>query len=144
MHLYSIKFIWKCLRNGGHFFDTKVQYRGSSVTQKVVWKGILKLYDLGSDISIQLLKTSIRITRMWNMISSPATPTVCLEQKSENFQSRKVALSMPSQYQNNCICIWDNLHFCLLVPMSPSKPVMLTFDLQSRKVLFIEIVFWHV
>ena len=35
-------------------------------------------------------------TRMWNMISSPATPTVCLEQKSENFQSRNVKLSMPS------------------------------------------------
>ena len=44
--------------------------------------------------------------------------------------------------KNNCI--WDNLQCCLLVPMSPSKPVMLTFDLQSRKVLFIEIVFWHV
>ena len=31
-------------------------------------------------------------TRMWNMISSPATPkacTVCLEQKSENFQSQR-------------------------------------------------------
>ena len=41
-------------------------------------------------------------------------------------------------------CIWDNLQYCLLVPRSPSKPVMLTFDLQSRKVLFIEIVFWHV
>ena len=25
-------------------------------------------------------------TRMWNMKSSPATPTVCLEQKSENFR----------------------------------------------------------
>ena len=42
--------------------------------------------------------------------------------------------------ENNCI--WDNnLQCCLLVPKSPSKPVMLTFDLQSRKVLFIEIVF---
>ena len=38
-------------------------------------------------------------TRMWNMISSPATPTVCLEQESENFQSRNVTLSMPSQYE---------------------------------------------
>ena len=38
-------------------------------------------------------------TRMWNMISSPATPTVCLEQKSENFQSHNVTLSMPSQSQ---------------------------------------------
>ena len=44
--------------------------------------------------------------------------------------------------KNNCI--WDNLQCCLLVPRSPSKHVMLTFDLQSRKVLFIEIVFWHV
>ena len=33
---------------------------------------------------------------MRNMISSPATPTVCLEQKSEYFQSRNVTLSMPS------------------------------------------------
>ena len=41
--------------------------------------------------------------------------------------------------ENNCI--WDNLQCCLLVPKSPSQPVMLTFDLQSRKVLFIEIVF---
>ena len=41
--------------------------------------------------------------------------------------------------KNNCI--WDNLQCCLLVPMSPLKPVMLTFDLQYRKVLFIEIVF---
>ena len=29
-------------------------------------------------------------TRMWNMISSPATPTVCPEQESENFQSHNV------------------------------------------------------
>ena len=35
--------------------------------------------------------------RMWNMISLPATPAVCLEQKSEYFQSRNVTLSMPSQ-----------------------------------------------
>ena len=36
--------------------------------------------------------------------------------------------------KNNCI--WDNLQCCLLVPRLPSrpKPVMLTFDLQSRKV----------
>ena len=33
------------------------------------------------------------------MISSPATPTVCLAQKSENFQSRNVTLSMPSPSQ---------------------------------------------
>ena len=38
-------------------------------------------------------------TRMWNMISLPATPTVCLEQKSENLQSRNVILSMPSPSQ---------------------------------------------
>ena len=34
--------------------------------------------------------------------------------------------------KNNCI--WDNLQCCLLVPRSPSKPAILTFDLQSRKV----------
>ena len=45
------------------------------------------------------LRQSHCTTRMWNMISSPATPTVCLEQKSENFQSRNVTLSMPSQSQ---------------------------------------------
>ena len=38
-------------------------------------------------------------SRMWNMISSPATPAVCLEQKSENFQSRNVMLSMLSPSQ---------------------------------------------
>ena len=36
------------------------------------------------------------VTRMWYMISSPATPTMCLEPNSENFQSRNVTLSMPS------------------------------------------------
>ena len=41
--------------------------------------------------------------------------------------------------KNNCI--WDNLQYCLLVPRSPIKPVILTIDLQSRKLLFIEIVF---
>ena len=44
--------------------------------------------------------------------------------------------------KNNCI--WDNLQYCLLVPRSSSKPVMLTIDLQSRKVLFIEIILRHV
>ena len=34
------------------------------------------------------LKVITYLTKMWNMISSLATPTVCLEQKSENFQSR--------------------------------------------------------
>ena len=44
--------------------------------------------------------------------------------------------------KNNCI--WDHLQYCLLGPRSPSKPVMLTFDMQSRKMIFIEIVSWHV
>ena len=65
------------------------------------------------------------------MISSPATPTVCLEQKSENFQSRNVTLSMPSQSKNNCI--WDNLQCCLLVPRSPSKPLMMTLTCNLEK-----------
>ena len=45
------------------------------------------------------IKTTLIWTRMWNMISSSATPTVCLEQKSENFQSSNVTLSMPAQYK---------------------------------------------
>ena len=59
---------------------------------------------------------------------------MCLEQKSENFHYR-----CRHNLKNNCI--WDKLQYCLLVPRSSSKPVMLTIDLQSRKVLFIEIVF---
>ena len=78
-------------------------------------------------------------TRIWNLILSPAKPTVCLEQKSENFKVATWHYRCRHNLKNNCI--WDNLQCCLLVPMSPSKPVMLTFDLQYRKVLFIEIVF---
>ena len=76
------------------------------------------------------------------MISSPVTPRVCLEQKSENFQVTTWHYQCSHNLNKNCI--WDNLQCCLLVPRSPSKPVMWTFDLPSRKVLFIEIVFWHV
>ena len=71
--------------------------------------------------------------RMWNMIASPATPTVCLEQNSENFCNVATwHYRCRHNLKNNCI--WDDLQCCLLVPRSPSKPVMLTFDLQSRKV----------
>ena len=80
--------------------------------------------------------------RMWNMISSPVMPTICLEQKSKNLRIATWHYRCRHNLKNNCI--WDNLRCCLLVPRSPSKPVMLTFDLQSRKVLFIEMVFWHV
>ena len=80
-----------------------------------------------------------KATRMWNMIS-------CLQcVLSRNLTIFKVATwhyRCRHNFKNNCI--WDNLQYCLLVPRSPSKPVMLTIDLQSRKVLFIEIVFWHV
>ena len=37
----------------------------------------------------QTNKQTNKQTRMWNMISSPATPTVCPEQKSENIQSQR-------------------------------------------------------
>ena len=50
----------------------------------------------GSERAKPLLAIAV-ITRMWNMISSPVTPTVCLEQKSENFQSRNMTFLMPSQ-----------------------------------------------
>ena len=71
------------------------------------------------------------VTRMWNMISLPATPTVCLEQKSENFRSRKWHYRCRHNLKNNCIC--DNLQCCLLVPRSPSKPVMLTLTCNLEK-----------
>ena len=48
---------------------------------------------------LNIWKQNHTATRMWNMISSPATPTVCLEQKCENFQSRDVTFSMPSPSQ---------------------------------------------
>ena len=70
-------------------------------------------------------------TRMWNMMSSPATQCVL----SRNLRIFKVATwhyRFRHNLKNNCI--WDDLQCCLLVPMSNSKPVMLTFDLQSRKV----------
>ena len=52
-----------------------------------------------SKLGSRATQTVTKSTRTWNMISSPATPTVCLEQKYENFQSRNVMLSMPSQSQ---------------------------------------------
>ena len=64
--------------------------------------------------------------------------------------SWNLRISKVATWHNRCRhnlknnCIWDNLQCCLLVPRSPSKPVMLTIDLQSGEVLFIEIVFWHV
>ena len=66
------------------------------------------------------------------------------------FLSRNLIIFKVATWHYRCLhnlknnCIWDDLQCCLLVPRSLSKPVMLTFALQSRKVLFIEIVFWHV
>ena len=61
-------------------------------------------------------------TRMWYMIWSPAMQTICLEQNSENFQSRAVTSSLTSSSQKklyliefamlvkilqpNFICLW--------------------------------------
>ena len=64
--------------------------------------------------------------------------------------SRNLRISKVATWYHRCRhnlknnCIWDNLQCCLLVPRSPSKPVMLTFDLQSRRVYLIDIVFLHV
>ena len=67
------------------------------------------------------------------MISSPATPTVrCV--LSRNLRIFKVATwhyRCRHNRKNNNYCIWDNLQCCLLVPRSPSKPVMLTYNLES-------------
>ena len=46
-------------------------------------------------------------------------------------QSDIISYRCRHNLKNNCI--WDNLQYCLLGPRSPSKPVMLTFDLQFRK-----------
>ena len=80
------------------------------------------------------LFTSSRIscqTRMWNMISSPATPTVCLEQKLRIFKVATWHYRCLHNLKNNCI--WDNLQCCLLVPRSHSKPVMLTLTCNLEK-----------
>ena len=54
---------------------------------------------------------------------------------SRNLRIFKVATwHYRCRHNLNNNCIWDNLQCCLLVPRSHSKPVMLTFDLQSRKV----------
>ena len=80
-------------------------------------KNISKML-LGREVKHKLYNDTLQFTaiawytRMWYIISSAATTTVCLEQKSENFQSRNVTLSMPSSSKNNCI--WHNLLCCLL------------------------------
>ena len=53
---------------------------------------------------------------------------------SRNLRIFKVATWHRCRHNLKNNCIWDNLQCCLLVPRSPGKPVMLTFDLQSRKV----------
>ena len=61
---------------------------------------------------------------------------------SRNLRFSKVAMwHYRCRHNLKTNCIWDNLQWCLSVRKSPRKPVMLTFDLQSRKVLFIENVF---
>ena len=62
---------------------------------------------------------------------------------SRNLRIFKVATCQyRSRHNLKNNCIWDTFQCCLLVPKSPSKPVMLTFDLQYRKkCYFIETVF---
>ena len=73
-------------------------------------------------------------TRMWNMISSPATPTDVQCVWCRNLRIFKVA-TWHYRCRHNLInnCIWDNLQCCLLVPRSPSKPVMLTLTCNLEK-----------
>ena len=70
-----------------HLCGTNSKYENA---QQIIRLGMV-FVDLVYSVDDQQIKT-----RMWNMISSPATPIVCLEQKSENFQSRNVTSSMPS------------------------------------------------
>ena len=65
------------------------------------------------DIMDSFLQNYIQ-TRMWNMISSPASPTVCLKQKSESFQSLNVTLLMPSPSKKIIVfeIICNVAHYC--------------------------------
>ena len=47
-------------------------------------------------VSLQVYKAVATETKMWYLISSPTTPTVCVEQISGNFQSRNVTSTWSS------------------------------------------------
>ena len=69
----------------------------------------------------QQCNTSRVIIKKWYV----AMPTVCLEIKSDNFQSRNMTSSMTSSSQNNCI--WHDL----LCPLWFCRCIQLYFNLIS-------------
>ena len=71
-------------------------------------------------------------TRMWNMISSPATPTVCLEQKSDNFQSHNVKPNLGC-CSNIAITI-SYISVCCIILISPRLSDLWPFKCQGHSV----------
>ena len=89
---------WKCFITLTLRKRPGVPITGNSTAYSITFSELQqRKYQLNKVLAIYEAIPFTNSTRMWNMISSPATPTVCLEQKSGNFQSRNVTLSMPSQ-----------------------------------------------
>ena len=84
----------RCTYNNSRYVHFRLH--ASAKTYGTRWK-FISIFIIGDNGTGHLRQHIINWTRMWNMISSPATPTVCLEQKTENSRSRNVTLSMPSQ-----------------------------------------------
>ena len=87
-------------------YAIKSIFHDDDVTDDVTgWPKIGPLYSFINEITTFF-------TRMWKMILSSATPTVCLEQKSENFKVTTWHYRCRHHLKN--YCIWDNLQCCLL------------------------------
>ena len=69
---------------------------------------------------------------MWNMISSPATPTVCPEQKSENFQSHNVKPNLGC-CSNIAITI-SYISVCCIISIIPRLTDLWPFKCQGHSV----------
>ena len=68
-------------------YAKKSIFHGDDVIDDVAgWPPSFPWYSCLVEVSCKGNDSSINATRMGNMISTPATPTLCLEQKSENFQ----------------------------------------------------------
>ena len=85
----------------------------------------------GSCLSLLSLQMYYR-TRMWNMISSPATPTVCPEQKSENFQSHNVKPNLGC-CSNIAITI-SYISVCCIISIIPRLTDLWPFKCQGHSV----------
>ena len=92
---------WKCWNINHRFKLTSDMERSSQIMpEKLFFVVVTPSMTSEGGLKVVPLYSFINETRMWYMISSPAMLTVCLEQKSENVQSRNVTLSMPSSSKN--------------------------------------------